>query len=197
MSYTGVAAFLARCSEVEQRQPVAQSASKPKKSPQQKKKKRKKKKKKMKRKKIVVSGDGKSDSNPNNTVFVGRLSYEVTEVELATEFARFGQVRKVEMLHGYAFVEFVENAGFQRAFKEADGMVLRGRAVVVDKQRGSVEPGWLPRKQGGGLGSRRVGTPSENRRIEGREPCTTPGTNSTHGRAVKRSVVFHAHHFCI
>lgn len=52
--------------------------------------------------------------DPFKTVFVGSLSYSVTEKQLKREFERFGEVKKVTIVkeketgkpRGYAFIEF-------------------------------------------------------------------------------------------
>jgi U1 small nuclear ribonucleoprotein len=53
-------------------------------------------------------------SDPFKTIFVGGLSYFVTERQLKREFERFGAVKKVSIVHekdsgkprGYAFIEY-------------------------------------------------------------------------------------------
>lgn len=53
-------------------------------------------------------------SDPFKTIFVGSLSYSVTERQLKREFERFGEVKKVTIIkeketgkpRGYAFIEF-------------------------------------------------------------------------------------------
>lgn len=53
-------------------------------------------------------------SDPFKTIFVGGLSYSVTERQLKREFERFGEVKKISIVkekgtgksRGYAFIEF-------------------------------------------------------------------------------------------
>lgn len=115
------------------------------------------------------------DMNCYNTLFVGRLKYEVTERKLLREFETFGQVKDLTLMtdkdkksRGYAFVEFEEEDDMKRAYREADRMRIDGRAVVVDVERGHTVPGWLPRKYGGGLGGTRIGGKARNVTIPGR-----------------------------
>jgi U1 small nuclear ribonucleoprotein len=70
---------------------------------------------------------------------------------------------------GYGFVEFVREKDLKTAFKEADGMKVDGRRIVVDVERGRTVKGWKPRRLGGGLGKTRVGGPRENQKISGRD----------------------------
>jgi len=104
--------------------------------------------------------------NCYNTLFVGRLAYEVTERKLLREFESFGAVKDVKLVtfkdgeragksRGYAFVEFEQEDDMKRAYRAADGMRIEGKEIVVDVERGHTVPNWLPRKLGGGLGGTR------------------------------------------
>eukprot|EP00494_Astrolonche_serrata_P032891 UN33160 len=96
------------------------------------------------------------------TLFVARLSYDVTEADLRDEFSRYGDVRDVKLIRdkanksrGYAFIEFETSQDLKDAFKYADGKNIKGRKILVDVERGRTVPGWKPRKLGGGMGSSR------------------------------------------
>ncbi|GFH61840.1 U1 small nuclear ribonucleoprotein 70kDa [Chaetoceros tenuissimus] len=102
--------------------------------------------------------------NCYNTLFVGRLAYEVTERKLLREFDSYGNVKDIKLVKdqngkskGYAFVEFEEEEAMKRAYRAADGMRIEGRHIVVDVERGHTVPSWLPRRLGGGLGGTRLG----------------------------------------
>lgn len=115
-----------------------------------------------------------------NTLFVGRLAYEVTEGKLLREFEAYGPVKDLKLItvrnnssdeniggydagdnnnngksRGYAFIEFENSEDMKRAFRAADGMRIEGRHIVVDVERGHTAPNWLPRRLGGGLGGTR------------------------------------------
>lgn len=66
-------------------------------------------------------------------------------------------------------MEFQSERDLKTAFKEADGMKIDGRRIVVDVERGRTVKGWKPRRLGGGLGSTRVGKPEQNQRYAGRD----------------------------
>ncbi|KAH3687790.1 hypothetical protein WICPIJ_001229 [Wickerhamomyces pijperi] len=100
--------------------------------------------------------------DPKKTLFIGRLAYDVDEVELQKEFLHFGEIEKVRIVRdkstekskGYAFIVFVDPLSKTKAFKEANGMTIKGRKIITDHERARVEYGWLPRRLGGGLGGR-------------------------------------------
>jgi len=124
------------------------------------------------------SGGEYRGMNCYNTLFVGRLAYEVTERRLLRELEHFGPVKDLKLIvecdavhnvndetiiklnyrsksKGYAFVEYEHEEDMKRAYREADGMKIEGREVVVDVERGHTVPNWLPRRLGGGLGGTR------------------------------------------
>jgi U1 small nuclear ribonucleoprotein len=106
--------------------------------------------------------------NCYNTLFVGRLAYEVTERKLLREMEAFGPVKDIIIVkqdnksRGYAFVEYEHEEDMKRAYRAADCMRIEGREVVVDVERGHTVPDWLPRRLGGGLGGTRLGGPKDN-----------------------------------
>lgn len=100
--------------------------------------------------------------NCYNTMFVGRVAYEVNERKLLREMETFGPVKDIKLVsdkegksRGYAFVEYENEEDMKRAYRAADGMKIEGREIVVDVERGHTVPTWLPRRLGGGLGGTR------------------------------------------
>lgn len=100
--------------------------------------------------------------NCYNTLFVGRLAFEVTERKLLREMEAFGPVKDIKLVRdkadkskGYGFVEYENEDDMKRAYRAADGMKIEGRDIVVDVERGHTVPSWLPRRLGGGLGGTR------------------------------------------
>jgi RNA recognition motif-containing protein len=94
-------------------------------------------------------------------IYVGNLSYEVTEEDLKEAFDAFGQVDTVKVIKdeysgrskGFGFVEMPDNAGAQSAIDGLDGKELKGRAIKVNQARARTEG---PRS-GGGRGKGRPG----------------------------------------
>jgi len=99
--------------------------------------------------------------NCYNTLFVGRLAYEVAERKLLREMEAFGPIKDIKIVKDkdgrskYGFVEYDNEEDMKRAYRAADGMKIEGRHIVVDVERGHTVPTWLPRRLGGGLGGTR------------------------------------------
>mmetsp|Transcript_7980 Transcript_7980/g.11648 ORF Transcript_7980/g.11648 Transcript_7980/m.11648 type:complete len:332 (-) Transcript_7980:206-1201(-) len=119
---------------------------------------------------------GVGGMNCYNTLFVGRLAYEVTDRQLLREMEQFGPIQDLILVkdttdkksRGYAFLEFEREEDMKRAYRHADGMKLEGRPIVVDVERGHTVPNWLPRRLGGGLGATRLGGKNKNVTAPGR-----------------------------
>jgi cold-inducible RNA-binding protein len=94
-------------------------------------------------------------------IYVGNLSYEVTEDDLKLAFKEFGQVETVTLIKdkysgqskGFGFVEFASKTEGQAAIDGLNGKELKGRTLNVNEAR--------PRPEGhggyGGGGGRRGG----------------------------------------
>ncbi|KAL3934489.1 MAG: hypothetical protein SGBAC_009811 [Bacillariaceae sp.] len=113
--------------------------------------------------------------NCYNTLFVGRLAFEVTERKLLREMEAFGPVKDIKLVRdtsgkskGYGFVEYENEDDMKRAYRAADGIKIEGRELVVDVERGHTVPSWLPRRLGGGLGGTRLGGKVKNVKRPGR-----------------------------
>lgn len=121
------------------------------------------------------------------TLFVGRLSYDVTEEDLKHEFEYYGPIKKVLLVknkktgksRGYAFVEFEHAKDLKDAYSGADGRKLNGRRILVDVERGRTVKNWKPRRLGGGLGGTRLGDKDQNIKYSGREAISGPGISSS------------------
>mmetsp|Transcript_31780 Transcript_31780/g.46742 ORF Transcript_31780/g.46742 Transcript_31780/m.46742 type:complete len:438 (+) Transcript_31780:169-1482(+) len=142
--------------------------------------------------------------NCYNTLFVGRLAYEVTERKLLREFESFGPVKDLKIVYdetggnsnedgvagggdgtkksrGYAFVEYEHEDDMKRAYRNADGMRVEGRCVIVDVERGHTVLNWCPRRLGGGLGGTRIGGKDKNVTVPGRfDPSKPQGGQPQH-----------------
>ncbi|ODQ82198.1 hypothetical protein BABINDRAFT_158844 [Babjeviella inositovora NRRL Y-12698] len=107
------------------------------------------------------SEDPQIQGDPFKTLFVGRLDYEVTELELQKKFAGFGPIERVRIVRdqrgksrGYAFLIFNSEYDCRNAYKESNGMKINERELVTDIERGRTIKHWQPRRLGGGLGGR-------------------------------------------
>jgi RNA recognition motif-containing protein len=76
-------------------------------------------------------------------IYVGNLSYDVTEEELRQEFQAFGEVESVAIItdkysgrpKGFAFVEMPKVSEGQTAISELNGKVLKERTMNVNEAR--------------------------------------------------------------
>ena len=107
------------------------------------------------------------------SIYIGNLSYEVTEADLSAVFAEYGTVKRVQLptdretgrLRGFGFVEMGTEAEEQAAIEALDGAEWMGRDLKVNKakpredeggrgggNRGGGGPGKFARGGGGGGG---------------------------------------------
>jgi cold-inducible RNA-binding protein len=99
-------------------------------------------------------------------IYVGNLSYEVTEEVLKEAFEVFGEVETVKVLKdydtgrskGFGFVEMSNNADAQSAINALNDKELKGRTLKVNKARPRTENrGGRGRFGGGRIGGRQGG----------------------------------------
>ena len=99
-------------------------------------------------------------------IYVGNMSYEVSEADLKEAFEGFGEVDTVKVLKdkytgrskGVGFVEMSNNADAQSAIDGLNDKELKGRALKVNKARPRTENrGGRGGYDGGGRGGRQGG----------------------------------------
>jgi RNA recognition motif-containing protein len=91
----------------------------------------------------------------STNLFVGNLTYDVTDAQLAQLFAQAGTVRSAHVVtdkfsgqsRGYGFVEMSTEAEAARAITLLNGQEVRGRALAVNQARPREERGF--RRSGG------------------------------------------------
>src|SRR5919199_2569096 len=101
------------------------------------------------------------------SVYVGNLSYEVTEEDLTEIFAEYGSVKRVQLpkdretgrLRGFAFVEMGTDAEETAAIEALDGAEWMGRDLKVNKAKPREE-----RRPSGGGGGGNWGNNNRSRR---------------------------------
>ena len=77
------------------------------------------------------------------SIYVGNLSYEVTEKDLEEVFAEYGSVKRVYVpkdretgkMRGFAFVEMSSGTEEDEAIDSLDGAEWMGRTLKVNKAR--------------------------------------------------------------
>jgi RNA recognition motif-containing protein len=93
-------------------------------------------------------------------LYVGNLSYGVTEAELRDTFAEAGEVVDVKVVldrdtgrpRGFAFVELSSDGEAQKAIETMNGRELQGRAMNVSEARERTGGGGGGGGYGGGRG---------------------------------------------
>jgi cold-inducible RNA-binding protein len=93
-------------------------------------------------------------------IYVGNLSYEVTEDDLKQAFGAFGQVESVKIItdkysgqsKGFGFVEMPAKAEGQSAIDGLNGKELKGRTLNVNEARPRTESRGGRGGYGGGRG---------------------------------------------
>ncbi|PWY97124.1 RNA-binding domain-containing protein [Testicularia cyperi] len=103
--------------------------------------------------------DPHATKDPYKTLFLGRLAYDVTEKDLHREFDMYGPIDQIRIVRdkegksrGYAFVSYERERDMKAAYKDAEGIKINGRRVMVDVERGRTVKDWKPTRLGGGLG---------------------------------------------
>lgn len=95
------------------------------------------------------------------SIYVGNLSYQVTEADMNAVFAEYGSVKRVQLPidretgrpRGFGFVEMGSDAEEQAAIDALDGAEWMGRDLKVNKAK----PREDNRNSFGGGGGRRGG----------------------------------------
>ena len=85
-------------------------------------------------------------------LYVGNLTYEITDSELSTLFAEFGTVESAQVImdrdtgrsKGFGFVEMKTEQEAKAAITALNGKEVNGRALTVNEAR--------PKTDGGGRG---------------------------------------------
>jgi len=72
-----------------------------------------------------------------NKLYVGNLSYSVTDKQLEELFSKHGQVKEVNIIanRGFAFVEMAEASEAEKAKEALDGTDFEGRNLKIDEAR--------------------------------------------------------------
>lgn len=76
-------------------------------------------------------------------LYVGNLSYKMTEEELNSTFAQYGDVMSAKIIidresnrsKGFGFVEFSDKQQAENAIESLHGKEVAGRALVVNEAR--------------------------------------------------------------
>ena len=91
-------------------------------------------------------------------IYVGNLSFEVTDDDLQQLFAQHGEVKSASVVkdrfsgesRGFGFVEMPSKEEAMAAINALNGMDVKGRSIMVNEAKPKT-----PKRGGGGGGGRR------------------------------------------
>ncbi len=94
----------------------------------------------------------------NKNLYVGNLSYKITDEDLKTNFTEAGEVASASVIKdkfsgqskGFGFVEMKTEEGATEAIKKFNGGMLDGKAITVNEARPKKEFGAGGGSRGGG-----------------------------------------------
>ena len=74
-------------------------------------------------------------------IYVGNISYEMSEDDLSNTFAEYGEVTSVKIIkdkftgrsRGFGFVEMTDDSDGEKAISELNGKEFNGRDLTVNK----------------------------------------------------------------
>ena len=95
-----------------------------------------------------------------NKLYVGNLSFNITEDALTEAFKQAGTCVSVKIIKdgmsgrskGFGFIEMATPKEAQDAIEKLNGVELEGRKIIVSEARPEKE---RPREKGGGFGGKR------------------------------------------
>ena len=98
----------------------------------------------------------------NKNLYVGNLSFKVTDDDLKTNFSEAGEVASASIIKdkftgqskGFGFVEMKTDEGAAEAIKKFNGGMLDGKAITVNEARPKKEFSGGGGNRGGGGGNR-------------------------------------------
>ncbi len=88
-------------------------------------------------------------ANGNTEIYVGNLSYDMSENDLRKEFEKYGKVASVRIIEnkmngkskGFGFVEMSDKGEAASGIRAVNGKELKGRRVVVNEAQSQARNG--------------------------------------------------------
>ena len=91
-------------------------------------------------------------------IYVGNLSFKITETDLSDMFAEIGQVESVQIItdrdtgrsKGFGFVQMADDAAAEKAIEQLNGKSVGGRNLTVNEAKPQQKRDFGSRGGGGG-----------------------------------------------
>jgi RNA recognition motif-containing protein len=64
-------------------------------------------------------------------VYIGKISQDIREGDLESEFKRFGRLQKLDMKNGFAFAEYEDARDADDAVRDMDGRDVSAYVYIV------------------------------------------------------------------
>ena len=96
-------------------------------------------------------------------LFVGNLSFQMTESDLSNLFSQYGAIESVQIItdrdtgrsKGFGFVQMADDAAAEKAIAQLNGKDVGGRNLTVNEARPMEKRDFGGGRGGGGGGGRR------------------------------------------
>lgn len=120
---------------------------------------------------LLLKNESKFMKDPYKTIFLARIDYSLTEIDISKNLSRFGVIESIRIVRdrnnksrGYGFAVFERDVDANNCVRELapTGLSIPGnsRTILIDIERGRVVRNWKPRRLGGGLGGRHYTNPN-------------------------------------
>ena len=92
---------------------------------------------------LIAKGNGNKEEKVSKKLYVGNLSYKVTEDDLKDLFGEFGTIIEVSVItdretgrpRGFAFIEMDSDDDANKAVDSLNGKTIQDREIVVNEAR--------------------------------------------------------------
>eukprot|EP00298_Acanthocystis_sp_HF-20_P015403 c21131_g1_i2.p1 GENE.c21131_g1_i2~~c21131_g1_i2.p1 ORF type:complete len:122 (-),score=33.10 c21131_g1_i2:149-514(-) len=74
-------------------------------------------------------------------VYVGRIPRHFRERDIRDLFERYGRIRDINMLNGFAFVDYDDPRDMDDAIRKLDGHEVDGSRLIVEEAKGRSDRG--------------------------------------------------------
>ena len=77
-----------------------------------------------------------SSRDRNSQIYIAKLSPSIRERDLADRFEKYGDIRRIQIKNGYAFIEYFDYRDAEYAVERMDGRTFDGHRIIVQPSMG-------------------------------------------------------------